>query len=187
MSGTVARMSDIPTPLRDVWNADTCPASVLPWLAWAFSVDQWDPSWSDAQKRATIKASVSVHRYKGTIGALREAITALGLDAQVVEWFNQLPAGDPYTFDLQLNISQTGITQAQLLNLVNVVNGTKNLRSHLGDVIPSITSEARLYVGGVPMIGNEITLSFDGAIGIPLLSDGTAISDGAHLSNGYTT
>jgi phage tail P2-like protein len=182
LAGAVSRLSDVPVLVRDVWDPDTCPASVLPWLAWAFSVDQWDPSWSDAQKRATIKSSVSVHRYKGTIGAVMEAIAALGVDAQVQEWFNMSPPGVPYTFDLLLNASQVGASQSQLLKLLDVVDGTKNLRSHLITVIPSITSTARAYVGGVSMIGSEITVKFGG---IPLLSDGTAISDGTYTSNGF--
>ena len=175
-------MSDVPVPVRDVWNADTCPASVLPWLAWALSVDQWDPNWTDAQKRATIKASVSIHRFKGTIGAVRQAIAALGLDAQVQEWFNKSPAGAPYTFDLVLDASQVGATQAQLLKLLDVVDGSKNLRSRLGTVIPSATSAARAYVGGVTMMGSEITVMFGGT---PLLSDGSVMSDGSRISNGF--
>jgi len=182
LAGVVSRISAVPVPVRDVWNSDTCPASVLPWLAWAFSVDQWDPNWTDAQKRATIKSAVSVHRYKGTLGAVMEAIAALGVDAQVQEWFNMEPPGDPYTFDLVLNASQVGATQDQLLKLLDVVDGSKNLRSHLINVIPSVTSEARVFIGGVSMLGSEITVEFDG---IPLISDGFAISDGTYNSNGY--
>lgn len=182
LAGTVSRITDVPIPVRDVWDADTCPASVLPWLAWAFSVDKWEPTWSEAQKRSTIKASVSVHRHKGTIGAVLEAVAALGVDGHVQEWFNQSPPGDPYTFDLLLNTSQVGVTQEQLLKLLDVVDGSKNLRSHLVNVIPSMSSVARAFVGGVVKMGNEITVSFGG---IPLFSDGTAISDGTYTSNGY--
>ncbi len=31
----------LPVPLRTLWNPATCPAHCLPFLAWAFSVDQW--------------------------------------------------------------------------------------------------------------------------------------------------
>jgi phage tail P2-like protein len=182
MSGAVARMSNVPVPVRDVWDAETCPASVLPWLAWAFSVDQWDSSWTEAQKRATIAASVSVHRYKGTIGAVREAIAALGVDVDIQEWYRQAPPGAPYTFGLTLNASQVGATQAQLLKLLDVVDGSKNLRSHLTSVAESITSEARAFVGGVVLMGSEITVKFGGP---QLLSDGSAISDGTYIANGF--
>ena len=29
-------------PLRQLWNPYTCPVELLPYLAWAWSVDRWD-------------------------------------------------------------------------------------------------------------------------------------------------
>lgn len=40
-----ARIGDISTPLRDLWSAENCPEALLPWLAWALSVDQWSADW----------------------------------------------------------------------------------------------------------------------------------------------
>lgn len=176
---SIARISDTPTPVRTVWNADTCAANLLPWLAWAVSVDEWSANWSDLQKREAIKRSVSVHRYKGTIGAVREAVAALGLDCVVQEWFAQDPEGAPYTFRLILNTDQAPATEQQLEKLVAVVNSSKNLRSHLDTVVPGSTTVNNLFVGGAILMGNEITVGFAGN----LLSDGTAISDGHYKSN----
>ncbi len=58
-------------PLRTLYNPDTCPVHLLPHLAWAWSVDRWDPEWPESVKRAAIKASFYIHKHKGTIGALR--------------------------------------------------------------------------------------------------------------------
>jgi P2-related tail formation protein len=33
-----ARVGDIPVPIDPLWNPATCPARLLPWLAWALSV-----------------------------------------------------------------------------------------------------------------------------------------------------
>jgi phage tail P2-like protein len=181
ISGAVARIGDVPTPIRGVWDADTCPASLLPWLAWAFSVDQWDANWSDAQKRATIKTAVAVHRYKGTIGAVRDAITSLGINCQVQEWFNQVPEGEPYTFRLILDADQESITQSQLERLALVVSSSKNLRSHLDTIVPGATSVAALSLGAFSMTGHEIEVEFGG---FNLVSNGMAISDGYYKSNG---
>lgn len=85
IEASTARLSDVPVPVRDVWNPDTCPSAVLPWLAWQYSVDQWDATWSDDQKRGVIKASVSVHRHKGTIGAVRSVFTALGFGDVIID------------------------------------------------------------------------------------------------------
>lgn len=181
LAETVARISALPVPVRDVWNPDTCPAALLPWLAWAFSVDQWDSGWSDAQKRDTIRTAVAVQRYKGTIGAVRESIAALGVSAQVQEWFAQSPEGAPYTFRLLLDANQVGIPQALLSKLLDVVESAKNLRSHLDTVTPGVTSEARLVVGAVAQAGHEITVEFGGG-GLQL--DGTWTLNGAYKLNG---
>ena len=36
IEGATARVGAVPTPFRDLWNPDTCPAALLPWLAWAY-------------------------------------------------------------------------------------------------------------------------------------------------------
>ncbi|MGS4945207.1 phage tail protein I, partial [Meridianimarinicoccus sp. RP-17] len=51
-----ARITALPVPVRDTWNPATCPATLLPWLAWALSVDNWDPTWTEGQQRAVIAA-----------------------------------------------------------------------------------------------------------------------------------
>ncbi|WP_159188082.1 phage tail protein I, partial [Escherichia coli] len=33
-----AEIEKTPVSIRELWNPDTCPANLLPWLAWAFSV-----------------------------------------------------------------------------------------------------------------------------------------------------
>ncbi len=73
-----AGLSDMAVPLRSLWDADRCPVALLPYLAWAWSVDRWDESWSEATKRAVVKAAFYVHKHKGTIEALRRVVEPLG-------------------------------------------------------------------------------------------------------------
>jgi phage tail P2-like protein len=75
-----------PVPVRHMWNPATCPAHLLPWLAFALSVDDWDPLWSDPVKRAVLAASFEVHRRKGTIAGMKLALDAAGYgDSTIVE------------------------------------------------------------------------------------------------------
>lgn len=84
-----ARLGELPTPLRDLWNADTCPAHLLPWLAWALQVDIWDNSWSDDAQRAVIRGAITVHRRKGTPWAIKRALANAGYgDAILSEGFS---------------------------------------------------------------------------------------------------
>lgn len=158
LSEAVARVGDVPVIVREVWNADTCPADLLPWLARAVSVDVWDANWSSDQKRATIRSSLTVHREKGTIGAVRKAMAALGFDARVQEWFNQSPPGPEYTYRLILEADQIGFSKLDVELLLEVIEQTKNLRSHLTEIAPIVRTLAGPTVAAVIMLGVEMTL-----------------------------
>ncbi|MFK7686060.1 phage tail protein I [Aeromonas caviae] len=184
LADTVAKVSTLPTPARDLWNPDTCPVELLPWLAWAFSLDDWDVTWTEAQQRAAVKASYGVHRHKGTIGSVKDALNALGLSVQVQEWFNQIPAGDPYTYKLLLEVNQYGVSLAQLEKIQNVVENAKNLRSHMTTLDLTVASNATVYIGAVAMSGNEIAFSHPAGA---LLADGTYIANGSQIASGLIT
>ena len=96
LSEATARLSDVVVPIRDLWSPDSCPVNLLPWLAWALSVDHWEASWSEDYKRAVIQAAIAVHRHKGTPFAVESLLQALGYQATVEEWpqYN----GEPYCF-----------------------------------------------------------------------------------------
>ncbi|MBC0865699.1 phage tail protein I, partial [Escherichia coli] len=82
-----AEIEKTPVSIRELWNPDTCPANLLPWLAWAFSVDRWDEKWPEATKRAVIRDAYFIHCHKGTIGAIRRVVEPLGYLINVTEWW----------------------------------------------------------------------------------------------------
>ena len=175
-----ARIENVPTPARHMWNPQTCPTQLLPWLAWAFSVDEWDTTWTEVQKRATIATSYSVHRRKGTIGAVRRALGALDLDIDIIEWFQETPKGDPHTFRIAVSAAQDEAPMEKLLKLLAVLNSAKNLRSHLRSIDVSVLSSAELYTASATLIGNEITVDWP-----RLRLDGSWQLDGSQRLNGY--
>ncbi|MDH1590686.1 phage tail protein I, partial [Stutzerimonas stutzeri] len=146
-------------PVRDVWNADTIPARYLPWLAWAYSVDEWDAAWQESQKRATVRQALAIQRQKGTIGAVRDALGALGIYVEVREWFQLTPPGEPYTFELYVEASQTPVTLEGIRAVEGVVNATKNLRSHLSQIRLSARCESHVHIGAVLCVGHSLTLN----------------------------
>ncbi len=86
ISNAMARAWDVPTPAGLMWDPANIPAAYLPWLAWAVSVDNWDPDWPEEQKRAAIAGSAAWHRIKGTRPAVVTALAELGYpDALVIE------------------------------------------------------------------------------------------------------
>lgn len=159
LESVTARIGDVPVIVREVWNPDTCPFNLLPWLASAASVDTWQSNWTEAQKRGAIKASLAVHKHKGTIGAVKRALDAIGLGVKVQEWFNQDPIGDPYTFNLIFETDQTGIAFEDIDQILEVVDSAKNLRSHLNLIYPVIYSRNQPSMAVVSNSGTEITLN----------------------------
>ena len=84
IEATIERMVDVLVLVKEVWDPDKCPADVLPWLAWALSVDSWPADWSIKQKRAIIKNLNKIHKTKGTIGAVKKALESIDYDLSVV-------------------------------------------------------------------------------------------------------
>jgi len=95
-----ARLADVPVPVDQLWDPWRCPAELLPWLAWAWSVDEWDPTWPEEVRRRVIAAAPEVHRRKGTRAAVERALRAIGVVADIVEWWQRQPAGVPGTFSV---------------------------------------------------------------------------------------
>lgn len=86
LEGATARVRDVPVPIRELWNADTCPADKLGFLAWAFGVDEWDPAWTEEAKRATIRDAVMVQSRKGSVWSIRRVLANAGYgEAELIE------------------------------------------------------------------------------------------------------
>lgn len=154
------RITDLLVPIRDVWSATSAAADMLPWLAWAFSVDTWNPNWTEEQKREVIRSSVPVHRYKGTAAALKEALAALGFPIRVQEWYQQEPMGKPGTFRLVIDAQQTGVPDTAALRFMPVVLAAKNLRSHLDLIELRALTKTHVYVVAQCLTGQEVTLRY---------------------------
>ncbi|MEN5312414.1 phage tail protein I [Pseudomonas koreensis] len=145
-------------PLRTLYNPDTCPVHLLPHLAWAWSVDRWDPAWSESVKRAAIKASFFIHKHKGTIGALRRVVEPLGYLIEIVEWFNTVPQGVPGTFALKVGVLDTGITEEMYLELERLIDDAKPVSRHLTGLAISLETQGNLNVGVSLYDGDELDI-----------------------------
>ncbi|AZV77885.1 phage tail protein I [Parasedimentitalea marina] len=121
------------TAVATLMNPDTCPAPLLGWLAWAFSVDVWGAAWSEAEKRDTIRQSIAVHRVKGTRGAVRRVLASLGFRTDISEWFEY--GGAAHTFRVDAfgdDILGAGlqIDQALFATLSRVLDNVKPASAH---------------------------------------------------------
>ncbi|QTN40918.1 phage tail protein I [Marinobacter salsuginis] len=146
-SEALAEIQRVPVPLRTLWNPVTCPASLLPYLAWAFSVDRWDPTWNESEKREVISASFFVHKKKGTISALRRVVEPLGYLLEITEWWQTVPLGTPGTFALKIGVLNTGITDSIYQELERLIDDAKPVSRHITGLDLAGESSGQFYFG----------------------------------------
>lgn len=151
-----ASIDNIPAPLRRLWNANNCPVALLPWLAWAWSVDRWDANWPDATKRSVVAASAYVHRHKGTIGALRRVVEPLGYLIRISEWWK---TGDaPGTFRLDVGVLETGITEEMYNELERLIADAKPCSRHLIGLSVNLDVSGALPMAAACYSGDALTV-----------------------------
>ncbi|HBX5441928.1 TPA: phage tail protein I [Klebsiella pneumoniae] len=149
-------ISDLNVPLRDLWNPWKCPAGFLPYLAWAFSVDSWDESWSEQEKRTVISESFRLHQRKGTIEAIRRVVEKMGYSFSIAEWWEVAdPAG---TFRLEVDVNDIGITSRILDELTRLVNDAKPVSRHMAQFNISTKVQGNIYVGSTLCGGDIISI-----------------------------
>lgn len=169
------RLTDIPVDLRKLWNPDECPADLLPYLAWALSVDRWDKNWSEQTKRQVIKASWLVHRQKGTVSALRRVVEPFGFLISIIEWWQS--GETPGTFRLDIGVQDQGITEETYLELERLISDAKPCGRHLIGMSINLQTSGPYFVGASTYIGEEITVY--PYINETIISGGTAYEGGA--------
>lgn len=152
----LAQIQRVPIPLRALYNPDLCPLPLLPYLAWAFSVDRWDSQWSEAAKRAAIRSAYYIHSRKGTLGSLRRVVEPLGYLIDIVEWWQTEPEGPRATFTLKIGVLESGITEAMYQELVWLIDDAKPLTRHLIGLDIILQTQLDAFVGVALYDGDEI-------------------------------
>lgn len=151
-----ARLSAITVALRTLWSPTVCPVELLPYLAWALSVDRWDKNWPAAKKIEAIQQSYWQHRRKGTRAAVRRVIEGMGFSATFAEWFD---TGDqPGTFRLEVDVNDVGITEKTLSELNRLVGDAKPVSRHLAQLSISTRTTGDIYIAAAINDGNIITV-----------------------------
>lgn len=171
-----ARIGAVPLPMRTLWDPDTCPVGLLPFLAWTLSVDQWRADWPESVKRQAIRDSIPIHRRKGTVASLKRAISALGFSVEFAEWWQAAGAGlDPHEFKAEVETYGLGLTLEQARQVLEIIEATKPLRSHMAEIsFTALVPPAAAYVGAVPFDGAySYTVAEVGALPVPGIPDGS--------------
>ena len=164
LDNATARVGDVPVVVRELWNPDTCPNALLPWLAWAFGVDEWDNGWSDDAKRNVIRTAVAVQRRKGSVWSVKEVIKAAGYgDSILIEGNSNhfydgagnhnglFTYGDPTEWARYRFVLSRPISNAQADQVRRILDYTAPARCHLIELI--FTQASNLYDGKITYNG----------------------------------
>ena len=154
----LAEIQRVPVPLRTLWNPQTCPAALLPYLAWAFSVDRWDPTWTEAAKREVIATSFYVHKKKGTISALRRVVEPFGFVLKVKEWWQIEPIGQAGTFSMEISIKEAGITERTFEEMERLISEAKPVSRHLVGLAIKLSTQGSIHIGAAEYSGDDLTI-----------------------------
>jgi phage tail P2-like protein len=118
-----------------------CDADVLPFLAWECDADI--SGLDERVARDVIRAAFDAMQYAGTAQALIGHVEALSDSVKVFEWFEY--AGEPYSFKVEIDSSQSGIGSELIVKLENTAKKQKNVRSILESIKISMLSKGDMH------------------------------------------
>ncbi|MBY7218068.1 phage tail protein I [Escherichia marmotae] len=141
-----------------VYLVDLVDASALPALAEQFHVqglEGWLFTTDEREKRELIKQAIELHKYKGTIWAVRRVLEILSLPGTISEWFEY--GGKAYFFKVDIELVDKGMDENLFNNLVELIHEYKNTRSKLEALIVWIINQSAIPVIGCALYGGELT------------------------------
>lgn len=151
-----AAMAHTPEVLARLWDAQRCPVELLPWLAWALSVDEWDEAWTEAQKRAQVLGAIALHRKKGTPWAVKQALQRAGVEmARLIE---RIDGAHWAEFDVDISVVDRPLTEETITRAVALINAYKAARSHLRRLVISLATKGHAYVAAFTVGGDTVTV-----------------------------
>ena len=135
-----ALAQNVEVPIRKLWSAADCPVELLPYLAWALGVEEWDPLWPVAVKRAAVANAFAVHREKGTLAGLKRVLSTAGAEYE----YTERPAGVAMTAKLSILNSNA----VYLPNIARAVNRVKRASLKLDiELLSAATGEIPIAAG----------------------------------------
>jgi phage tail P2-like protein len=167
VEATTARIADVPVAIDNLWNPQTCPENLLPWLAWGLSIDSWKSYWPIEVKRARVAAAIEIQRHKGTAKSLHDVTESFGGSVELTEWWQQSPRGIPHTFAMVLALSGQGGEDASaeyVDDVIGEIERTKPVRSHF-TFTQGVVASGRIGVAAYarPVVYRRLQLTADAA------------------------
>lgn len=167
-----------------VYIIDQVDADALPVLAQQFDVlgyKGWKLANTEDDKRSLIKKAIELHRYKGTVWAVKEAMKSIGFtDAVLTEHTGSSWAN----FKVELFNKSVAITDQSIADLHKMIEEYKNTRSNLEEVFFTIEVQDEIFLTDETGIAQDINVDDDVHLASALFYDGTGQYDGTYDHSG---
>ncbi|MBB5088076.1 phage tail protein I [Roseospira marina] len=96
----------------------------------------------------------------------RRALASLGYDTRLVEWPDDDPPAEPYTFRVEVDVMDHAVTARTYAEIERTARAAKNVRSHLTGIRAVGRVDAAVYAGAfvvggtvLPWTPSEITVT----------------------------
>ena len=142
----------------NVNDVDNLPSDVLPHLAEQYHItgnEGWKFCKTDQDKRELIKNAINLHKYRGTKYAIIKALSLINIKSDVSEWFQY--KGSPFFFKVLLDM-ETSYDSDLELQIIDLINENKNVRSWLERIIVHLKQEALMPIMSYISTSEEITV-----------------------------
>lgn len=126
---------------------DSAPENILDILAVQFKVDWYRDDYPIDTKRRVIKTAMEVRRYCGTEWAVKQAISAIYPNSEIVEWYDY--DGTPGHWRLRVNITENAdIAYYTIKGMESLLGYARRCTAHLEGISYLIfNSDAHSYIG----------------------------------------
>lgn len=141
---------------------------VLDALAWGFRLNELQ-LWVDATgatsvieaKRAMLAGWFATAKKSGTVYAVRKIFDLIGATGDVIEWFEE-SAAPPYTYRMRVDVTEDGITLAQLTQIPELLHRFAPARCQMSELGVETNRRAPLLLYPATTIGIHMTIPFGG-------------------------
>lgn len=113
-------------------SIDKLTSDQLDHLAYSWDASVWRDSWPLRLKRSVLKNVICEKRKKGTLRAVKDAVSSLGSASTITEWWQMTPKGEAHTFTIQANLEdfEGTINSEMQEDLFALIDDAKPVRSH---------------------------------------------------------
>lgn len=145
--------------IQDFWHTDKCRTDLLPYLAGQLGIDFWDSQLLEATQRGLCQNAFTLNKHRGTIGALKLALSFLDIVILVREWFQY--GGEPGTGKIMVFLMDNTFPSSTYLLIANIIEKVRRLSCHFTITTDYFLRATLPYVAGGGLDGDVYYINME--------------------------